>query len=64
MDMKENDIRFKIKLKNTLIREDQLEAKHKDLKRKLQICELKLKSVNDYREQFMRERYEKKIKVF
>ena len=64
MDMKENDIRFKIKLKNIFIREDQLEAEHKDLKRKLQICELKLKSVNDYREQLIRERYEKKSRYF
>ena len=64
MGMKENDIQFKIKLKNTFIREDQLEAEYKDLKRKLQICELKLKSVNDYREQLTRERYEKKSWYF
>ena len=64
MGMKENDIQFKIKLKNTFIREDQLEAEYKDLKRKLQISELKLKSVNDYREQLTRERYEKKSWYF
>ena len=64
MGMKENDIQFKIKLKNTFIREDQLEAEYKDLKRKLQISELKLKSVNDSREQFTRVRYEKKSWYF
>ena len=52
-----------LKLKATFVREEKIENEMANLKRKLHICGLQIKCVNEYRDKLIFDRYQKKQKV-
>jgi hypothetical protein len=61
--MDKDDQEFKLKLKATFVREEKIENEMANLKRKLHICGLQIKCVNEYRDKLIFDRYQKKQKV-